>query len=221
MKVNFLKLLLIIPLVVFSCKGKRGEVQQEEPAKQEDTTAMQTNLIFNPADLPEEPVFDIVTNVGTIRIKLYKETPKHRDNFVALASEGFFNGIRFHRVIQGFMIQTGDPLSKDMANVASFGTGGPGYTIPAEILSQFTHKKGAVAAARRGDAGNPARESSGSQFYIVENPGSCAQLDGDYSIFGETISGFEVIDAIAATPTNQRDLPLTDVIISAVKPVKE
>ena len=219
MKVNFLKLLLIIPLVVFSCKSKTGDVQQEEPAKQEDTTAMQTNLLFNPADLPEEPVFDIVTNVGTIRIKLYKETPKHRDNFVALASEGFFNGIRFHRVIKGFMIQTGDPLSKDIANVSSFGTGGPGYTVPAEILPQFTHKKGAVAAARRGDAANPAKESSGSQFYIVEDPATCAQLDGAYSVFGETISGFEVIDAIAATPTNQRDLPLNDIIITAVKPV--
>ncbi len=221
MKANFLKLLLIIPLVVFSCKSKTGEIQTEEPAKQEDTTAMQTNLLFNPADLPEEPVFDIVTNVGTIRIKLYKETPKHRDNFVALASEGFFNGIRFHRVIKGFMIQTGDPLSKDTANVARFGTGGPGYTIPAEILPQFKHKKGAVAAARRGDAANPAKESSGSQFYIVEDPSTCAQLDGAYSVFGETISGFEVIDAIAATPTNQRDLPLSDIIITAVKPVIE
>ncbi|MDP3452679.1 MAG: peptidylprolyl isomerase [Bacteroidales bacterium] len=219
MKANFFKLLLIIPLVVFSCKGKQGEVQQEDITKSEDTLAMQTNLIFNPADLSEEPVFDIVTNVGTIRIKLYKETPLHRDNFVKLASENFYTGIRFHRVIKGFMIQTGDPLSKDMANEAQFGTGGPGYTVPAEILPQFKHIKGAVAAARRGDAGNPMRESSGSQFYIVEDPATCAQLDGAYTIFGETISGFEVIDAIAATTTNYADRPATEIIIKSVTPV--
>ncbi|HBG24876.1 MAG: hypothetical protein A2266_09340 [Bacteroidetes bacterium RIFOXYA12_FULL_40_10] len=180
---------------------------------------MQTNLIFNPADLPEEPVFDIVTNLGTIRIKLYKETPKHRDNFVKLASEGFFDGIRFHRIIKGFMIQTGDPLSKDMANEASFGTGGPGYTIPAEILPQFNHKKGALAAARRGDAGNPMKESSGSQFYIVEDAATCAQLDGAYTVFGETIDGLDVVDKIAAIPTNFSDRPTSEVIIKSVKPV--
>jgi len=187
--------------------------------KTDDSLTMQTNLIFNPADLPEEPVFDIVTNLGTIRIKLYKETPKHRDNFVKLASEGFFDGIRFHRIIKGFMIQTGDPLSKDMANEASFGTGGPGYTIPAEILPQFNHKKGALAAARRGDAGNPMKESSGSQFYIVEDAATCAQLDGAYTVFGETIDGLDVVDKIAAVPTNFSDRPTSEVIIKSVKPV--
>ncbi len=219
MKANIFKLLLITSLVVFSCKGKQGEAQQEETTKQQDTVAMQTTPTFNPADLPEEPVFDIITNVGTIRVKLYKETPLHRDNFVKLASENFYNGIRFHRVIKGFMIQTGDPLSKDTANVARFGTGGPGYTIPAEILPEFKHKKGALASARRGDEANPKRESSGSQFYIVEDAGTCAQLDGSYTVFGETISGFEVIDLIAATPTGARDLPKNDIIITAVKPV--
>ncbi|NCB19042.1 MAG: peptidylprolyl isomerase [Bacteroidia bacterium] len=180
---------------------------------------MEVKTQFNPADLPEEPVFDIITNVGTIRIKLYKETPLHRDNFVKLASEGFFDGIRFHRVIKGFMIQTGDPLSKDMANESRFGTGGPGYTIPAEILPELKHKKGAVAAARRGGAANPLKESSGSQFYIVEDPATCAQLDGDYSVFGETLEGFDVIDRIAAVATNNSDRPLEDVIIQSVKPV--
>ncbi len=220
MKANIFNLLLITSLVVFSCKGKQGESQQEETTKQQDTVAMQTTQAFNPADLPEEPVFDIVTNVGTIRVKLYKETPLHRDNFVKLASENFYTGIRFHRVIRGFMIQTGDPLSKDTANVARFGTGGPGYTIPAEILPQFKHKKGALAAARRGDESNPKRESSGSQFYIVEDAATCAQLDGFYSVFGETVSGFEVIDQIAATPTGGRDIPKVDIIITAVTPVK-
>ncbi len=219
MKANIFKLLLIMPLVVFSCKGREAQQPSEDIEKQEEIQTMQTDLIFNPADLPEEPVFDIVTNKGTIRIKLYKETPAHRDNFVKLASENFFTGIRFHRIIEGFMIQTGDPLSKDMANEASFGTGGPGYTVPAEILPQFNHKKGAVAAARRGDAANPQRESSGSQFYIVHDPATCAQLDGSYTVFGETLEGLDVVDIIASTPTNNMDRPLEEVIITAVTPV--
>ncbi len=208
MRHNIFKLLLIIPLLVFSCKGKQKDTQ-EETIKQEDMTMI------------EEPIFDIVTNVGTIRVKLYKETPLHRDNFVKLATQGFFNGIRFHRVIQGFMIQTGDPLSKDMANEASFGTGGPGYTIPAEIIPELKHKKGALAAARRGDAANPMKESSGSQFYIVENAETCAQLDGEYTVFGETLEGLDVVDKIAATPTNFRDRPVSDIIIISVTPVKQ
>ncbi|MFA5848911.1 MAG: peptidylprolyl isomerase [Bacteroidales bacterium] len=219
MKFNIFKLLIILPLIVYSCKGNKASQQQEEQAKKEDTVKMATTLAFNPAELPEEPVFDILTTIGTIRIKLYKETPLHRDNFVKLASERFFDGILFHRVIKGFMIQTGDPLTKDSANVARYGTGGPGYTIPAEILPQFKHKKGALAAARRGDAGNPKRESSGSQFYLVEDAANCAQLDGDYTIFGETIYGIETIDVIAATPTNHSDRPLKDVKIISVTPV--
>ncbi len=219
MKLNIFKLLLIMPLVLFSCKGRQGQETVADSTKIQDSTTMEVKTLFNPADLPEEPVFDIITNVGTIRIKLYKETPLHRDNFVKLASEGFFDGIRFHRVIKGFMIQTGDPLSKDMANESRFGTGGPGYTIPAEILPEFKHKKGAVAAARRGGAANPLKESSGSQFYIVEDPATCAQLDGDYSVFGETLEGFDVIDRIAAVATNNADRPLEDVIIQSVKPV--
>ncbi len=219
MKLNIFKLLLIMPLVLFSCKGRQGQETEADSTKIQDSTTMEVKTLFNPADLPEEPVFDIITNVGTIRIKLYKETPLHRDNFVKLASEGFFDGIRFHRVIKGFMIQTGDPLSKDMANESRFGTGGPGYTIPAEILPEFKHKKGAVAAARRGGAANPLKESSGSQFYIVEDPATCAQLDGDYSVFGETLEGFDVIDRIAAVATNNADRPLEDVIIQSVKPV--
>jgi cyclophilin family peptidyl-prolyl cis-trans isomerase len=219
MKLDIFKLLLIIPLVLFSCKGGEGEKSDATEEKSEDSTTMEVKTIFNPADLPEEPVFDIETNMGTIRIKLYKGTPAHRDNFVKLASESFFDGIRFHRVIKGFMIQTGDPLSKDMANESRFGTGGPGYTVPAEIVPEYSHKKGAIAAARKGDAANPEKASSGSQFYIVENAETCAQLDGEYTVFGETIEGFDVIDKIASVPTNNMDRPQEDVIIKSVKPV--
>lgn len=169
------------------------------------------------ADLPEEPVFDVITSLGTIVVKLYSKTPKHRENFAKLALSGFYDGLLFHRVINGFMIQGGDPLTKDPANAAKFGTGGPGYTVPAEFVSEYTHKKGALAAARRGDAANPMKESSGSQFYIVQDAGACAQLDGAYTVFGETIDGLDIIDSIASVPVDGRDRPLSEVKIITVK----
>lgn len=136
--------------------------------------------------LAEEPIFDIQTNLGTIKVKLYSKTPKHKANFEKLALSGFYDGILFHRVIDGFMIQGGDPNTKDTTLVDKYGQGGPGYTIPAEIVPEYRHKKGALAAARRGDAANPERESSGSQFYLVQSEETCAQLDGAYTVFGET-----------------------------------
>ena len=172
------------------------------------------------ANLAEEPVFDIITTMGTIRIKLYADTPKHKANFSKLALEGFYDGILFHRVIYGFMIQTGDPLTKDMSNRAMFGTGGPGYNVPAEFVPAHRHVRGALAAARRGDAATPLRESSGSQFYIVHDPITCAQLDGQYTVFGETIAGFEVIDKIAGVDTDPRDCPLSPVKIVKIELVK-
>ncbi len=169
--------------------------------------------------LPEEPVFDIVTNLGTIKVKLYSKTPKHRENFAKLALTGYYDSILFHRVINGFMIQGGDPFTRDTsaAAVAKYGQGGPGYTIPAEFVPEYSHKKGALAAARRGDVANPQKESSGSQFYIVQDAAACAQLDGAYTVFGETVSGLDVIDRIARVATDQRDKPLMDVRIKAVK----
>ena len=188
----------------------------EAVEKAKEATAMEE--IKN---LPDEPVFSIVTNLGTIKVKLYKDTPKHRENFAKLALSGYYNGLLFHRVISNFMIQGGDPLTKDPANADKFGTGGPGYTVPAEFVPEYTHKKGALAAARRGDAANPMKESSGSQFYIVQSEAACAQLDGDYTVFGETISGLDVIDKIAAVQTDQRDRPLNDVKIVSINLVKE
>ena len=110
----------------------------------------------------------IETTKGNITVMLYDDTPLHRDNFVKLAESGFYEGLLFHRVINNFMIQAGDPMSKNAAPNARLGNGGPGYTIPAEIVyPTHFHKKGALAAARTGDNVNPKRESSGSQFYIV------------------------------------------------------
>ena len=109
----------------------------------------------------------IHTDYGDMVIELSDSTPGHRDNFLKLASEGFYNDLLFHRVIEGFMIQGGDPESKDATPGARLGSGGPGYTIDAEIRADHLHYKGALAAARQGDQANPARKSSGSQFYIV------------------------------------------------------
>lgn len=123
----------------------------------------------------------ITTSEGEILVRLYDETPKHRDNFVKLAKEGYFDGTLFHRVIRDFMIQGGDPDSKGAPADRMLGTGGPDYTLEAEILPQFFHRRGALAAARQGDEVNPERRSSGSQFYIVwgqtYNEGQLRQLD--------------------------------------------
>lgn len=118
--------------------------------------------------LPAGPVVDIKTSLGDIKVKLYDDTPKHRDNFLKLVKEGFYNGTLFHRVINKFMVQAGDPESVNADSTARLGGGGPGYQIDAEILyPQHYHKYGALAAARSGDQVNPERKSSGSQFYIV------------------------------------------------------
>ena len=167
------------------------------------------------AKLPAEPVFDIITSMGVIKVKLYADTPKHRENFAKLALEKYYDGTLFHRVISGFMIQGGDPLTKDAANKSRFGTGGPNYTVPAEFVPAHTHIKGALAAARRGDAVNPYKESSGSQFYLVQ--GDAHFLDGEYTVFGETIQGLDVIDKIAAVQTDARDCPVQDVKIVTIK----
>ena len=135
----------------------------------------------------QEPEFDIVTTHGTMRVKLYSKTPKHRDNFVKLVKENYYDGVRFHRVIEGFMIQTGDPYSRDTSMINRWGQGGPDYTVPAEFVNEYWHKKGALAAARKGDMANPTKASSGSQFYIVHDENACLHLDGQYSIFGEVI----------------------------------
>ena len=157
------------------------EAAAAEQAKQ-DSIKVEKKL----SELNEEPVFAIETNLGTIKVRLYAKTPLHRANFSKLALSGFYDGTLFHRVIRGFMIQGGDPLSKDPENAARFGTGGPGYTVPAE-------------------------------FYIVQDPNTCAQLDGQYTVFGETIEGLNVIDKIAAVQTDPRDRPLQPVKIISIK----
>ncbi|MFH0759262.1 MAG: peptidylprolyl isomerase [Bacteroidota bacterium] len=190
----------------------------------------------------------IETTLGNMVIMLYDQTPAHRDNMIKLIEEGFYNGQLFHRVIKDFMIQGGDPYSVNADQGQRLGTGGPGYTIPAEIKDNLFHKKGALAAARMGDQVNPEKASSGSQFYIVQGRvftpdmlkmlekdrrlpftpeaieaytsiGGTPHLDGAYTVFGEVVEGLDVVDRIAAMPTNANDRPLQDLVynISLVK----
>ena len=182
----------------------------------------------------------IETSMGDIVVKLYNETPLHRDNFIKLVREGVYDGLLFHRVIKNFMIQGGDPNSRDAKPGQSLGDGTLGYTIPAEFVPGLYHKKGALAAARQGDQVNPKKESSSCQFYIVQGEkwnadrlkmieqrmgksftkeqmevygtlGGTPFLDGDYTVFGEVVEGLEVVDKIAAVQCGAMDRPMTDV----------
>jgi cyclophilin family peptidyl-prolyl cis-trans isomerase len=185
-------------------------------------------------------IVEIKTEYGTIILKLYDETPLHRDNFMKLANDSFFNGTLFHRVIKGFVIQGGDPDSRNAKPDVELGNGGPGYEIPAEFNPALWHKRGVLAAARENDDVNPERKSSGSQFYIVvgkvftdakldslekkynkkftpqqrevyKATGGTPHLDGRYTVFGEVTEGMDVVDKIAALTTNKQDRPLNDV----------
>lgn len=214
-------ILAICSLFVFSCKSRQGRGQAVNLSPEDSLAAM-----VAAAALPEEPVFDIETSLGTIRVRLFKDTPLHRDNFEKLALSGYYDSLLFHRVINGFVIQGGDPFTRDTSLVDKWGEGGPAYTIPAEMRDEsgaplHLHVKGALAAARQGDVANPFKESSGSQFYLVQDPEHCTHLDGEYTVFGETISGFHVIDRIAEVKTDRTDRPVSPVIILSVKPNEE
>lgn len=150
----------------------------------------------------------IKTTLGDITVRLYEDTPQHKANFEKLVTDGYYNGTIFHRVIAGFMNQGGDPNTRP-GGTGTPGTGGPDYTIPAEIHSHLKHKKGALASARLPDQVNPRRNSSGSQFYIVNADNGAHFLDGQYTVFGEVVDGMDVVDAIAAAPTGPADLPRT------------
>ena len=229
---RYLTLAVLVVLVV-SCGGRRG---QDGDGTQEDSlaTAVQekpkdrpkSNAKSTPEDslaalkqkFPEEPIFDILTSMGTIRVKLYKDTPKHRANFIRLALTHYYDGLLFHRVVEDFVIQGGDPFTRDSTRLEEWGEGGPGYTIDPEILPEHTHKKGALAAARRGNYANPMKESSGSQFYLVQNADNCKHLDGEYTVFGETVGGLNVIDRIAALRVDRYNRPLRRVVIMRISP---
>jgi cyclophilin family peptidyl-prolyl cis-trans isomerase len=193
---------------------------------------------------------EMITDRGTMILRLSDSTPLHRDNFIRLVKSGFYNGITFHRVIQGFMVQAGDPRTKKTKDSTFKSTN----RIPAEMRPELFHKKGVLAAAREGDASNPARASSYSQFYLVQGRvftdfsldstetyrlkgrklplahrevyktlGGAPHLDQNYTVFGEVISGVEVIDLIVAVKTTGKeggDRPLQDIRIQKMKLVR-
>lgn len=205
--------------------------------KGKKTSTMTQTIVIDP---PAKCLIEITTDYGVMMAELNDATPQHRDNFLKLVEEGFYNGLLFHRVIDGFMIQGGDPGSRNAESGVGLGAGGPGYQVPAEFVDSLFHVKGAIAAARTGDNVNPERKSSGSQFYIVEGGpidettlnmlekrkgftytpeqraaylehGGTPFLDRDYTVFGKIISGFDVLEAISKVAKDNRDRPKEDV----------
>ena len=183
--------------------------------------------------------YTIETNLGNIQIKLYDQTPLHKENFEKLVAEQFYDSVLFHRIIPGFMIQTGNEATKPNGNTSGIDLN---YTIPAEFVPEYFHKKGALATARLGDNVNPEKRSSPTQFYIVQGRtytdeeldqiesqshvkfsesqrevyktlGGTPFLDQNYTVFGEVVKGLDVVDAIAALPTGPRDVPEVDIRI--------
>ncbi|MEN9414869.1 MAG: hypothetical protein RLZ62_1173 [Bacteroidota bacterium] len=186
---------------------------------------------------PERCLVEIETEFGTMTVELSNATPKHRDNFIKLAEEGYYNDLLFHRVINSFMIQGGDPDSRNAPAGKMLGMGGPNYQVPAELVDSMVHIKGALAAAR---TNNPEKKSSGSQFYLVQGGpvtdgllnqiesmrnfhyspeqraaylklGGTPHLDREYTVYGYVVKGLDVIDKIAATETAPGDRPKKDV----------
>ena len=227
-------------MVLSSCSSPK-KVKTEESSATTETTE-QTNPNNNTQKMTKVL---LKTTLGDITIALYDDTPAHRDNFHKLVNDKFYDGVLFHRIIKGFMIQGGDPDSKTAKPGQRLGSGDVGYTIPAEFVPAHFHKRGAVCAARMGDNVNPQKASSGCQFYIVDGTvydndklnmiaqrtgktftpeqiqayttvGGAPFLDGDYTVFGEVISGMDVVDKIAAQQKDGADRPIEDIkIISA------
>ncbi|MBR0494422.1 MAG: peptidylprolyl isomerase [Muribaculaceae bacterium] len=285
MKRNLLLSIVMVAFTLMSCSASNAEGSASAPAKGKTDNKM-TKI-------------KLETTLGDIVVELYNETPQHRDNFIKLVKEGYYNGVLFHRVIKDFMIQTGDGNSKNAGPETTLGDGDPGYTIEAEfVYPKYFHKRGALAAARTPDQMNPERRSSGSQFYIVtgkifssevlkqmiqnkakrvkeetvvrlvtENSakikqmqekqdnaslmalqneiiqqaqakadsltkltdeqmdaytsiGGTPHLDGEYTVFGEVVSGMDVVDKIQNTTTGRNDRPTVDIKIVKATIVK-
>ena len=285
MKKNLFLAIMMAALTLVSCSANNTESQAQAAGNKSDNKMTKVEL---------------QTSLGNIVVELYNETPQHRDNFIKLVKEGYYDGVLFHRVIKDFMIQTGDGNSKDAGPETSLGDGDPGYTIEAEfVYPKYFHKRGALAAARTGDQVNPERRSSGSQFYIVtgkiysmdelqmmtkrlsdgkkqdifrrlimENQGRIKELqanqdmagldalqkdliekteaeaaltpfkmtdeqldaytsiggtphlDGQYTVFGEVVSGMDVVDKIQNTTTGRLDRPTVDIRIVKARILK-
>lgn len=223
-------LVLVAGFFMASCANKT--TQTEQVKSDNDSSTSKTKQ--------KQTMILISTNYGDMKAVLYNETPQHRDNFIKLIKESYFDGTLFHRIIDGFMIQGGDPDSKTAKPGQQLGQGGPGYTVPAEFNQELIHKKGALAAARMGDQMNPQKASSGSQFYIAQGKvysqeelsnfemrmgksfneiqkktyttvGGVPFLDYEYTVFGEVVEGLDVIDKIAKAAKDRSDRPTQDI----------
>ncbi|MBP1630337.1 MAG: peptidylprolyl isomerase [Bacteroidetes bacterium] len=223
-------LVLVAGFFMASCANKT--TQTEQVKSENDSSTSKTKQ--------KQTMILISTNYGDMKAVLYNETPQHRDNFIKLIKESYFDGTLFHRIIDGFMIQGGDPDSKTAKPGQQLGQGGPGYTVPAEFNQELIHKKGALAAARMGDQMNPQKASSGSQFYIAQGKvysqeelsnfemrmgksfneiqkktyttvGGVPFLDYEYTVFGEVVEGLDVIDKIAKAAKDRSDRPTQDI----------
>ena len=193
-------------LVILGSASGCGETKTDtnvEVANQEETSQ---NEAMTVASEEKEIVMEdknakvkISTQFGDMIVELYDETPQHRDNFIKLVEEGFYNDLLFHRVIKGFMVQGGDPDSKGAAPNMPLGSGGPGYTVPAEFVDTLVHMKGALSAARQGDQMNPEKRSSGSQFYVVQgkpvNPQFLLQMEQRRNARRDSSNYFKYTDA--------------------------
>ena len=238
---RFLRIILLATALFYTA-GITAQVKKKQVKKA--TTKKVKSVIATPDTASLKPMIQeqftrvkITTGLGDIVVRLYNKTPKHRDNFIKLVTEHFYDSLLFHRVVNNFMIQGGDPKSKTAEAGERLGTGDVGYTIPAEFDSTLYHKKGALCAAR---TNNPEKASSGCQFYIVHGRisndgeldniekrngikytsakrmtykmnGGTPMLDMNYTVFGEVESGMEVVDKIATTATDGSSRPFTDI----------
>lgn len=194
---NFVKCTLLCAILALSFNSCKKE------------TIIET-VIDQPVPQGEE-IIQISTQYGDMYLWLYKATPLHRENFLKLAKDSFYNNTTFHRIISGFMMQGGDPNTKD-TDSTNDGTGDPGYTIPAEIRDSIKHDRGALAAARLSDAVNPLKASSGSQFYICHSKSGTQGLNNQYTVFGMVMKGLNVIDSVVKQPKNKTtNRPYSDV----------
>jgi len=169
-------------------------------------------------DVPVNPRKDYLvtlrTAYGEIVLCFFDETPSHKYNFLKLAMAGFYDSTTFHRVLEGFVIQGGDPNTKPSGDSLNIGSGGPGYTLEAEFSDRFLHHRGTVGAARQNDQLNPQKRSSGSQFYIVQAKEGAHHLDGEYTVFGKVLRGMEVVDEIAKVEVGKGGRPIEPVFVT-------
>lgn len=226
-------LIVLIALVATEAQAQKTKLVKPKPTY----TTIGRNAKDGAKPKSNEVLIEITTNLGVMKARLYNSTPQHRDNFIKLIKQGFYDSLLFHRVIQGFMIQGGDPTSKNADSTTILGSGEIKGTpmIPAEFSNKLIHKKGALAAAR---IENPAKASSNCQFYVVQGRkmdttqlkqgvaytkdqkeiyqriGGTPFLDQNYTVFGEVYAGLDVIDKIAATPVYDNDRPIKNVRMS-------